>query len=180
MAATILFWATLGIRLAYKKAARGTDVVWIGAELQLQNQGQHDAHLIASAKPDILAEVKAATDDHSKVNLVNRKALQNYIGKLNHVAGIVEFLRPFLSDLYGVLHCTMNSKAPTNCYWTRQWQHVTHWLMAFFQSRARCSATNLPGASILWERAASFHSDRRLTLGPRRLPHDSELSGGLL
>ena len=127
-------WMTItatGIRLAYKKAARGTDLIWIGAQLTAKHQGKRDACILVQAKPEIVSEVIAMTEEHRKHNLIARKALLTYIGKLNHIAGIVEQLRPFLTDLYGVVHCTEHTRAPTNCYWSRQWQHVTCWMTAF-------------------------------------------------
>eukprot|EP00435_Cladocopium_sp_Y103_P030056 s3225_g7.t1 len=132
MAATILFWACCGIRLAYKKASRGFHVTWIGAEMQLHHQGLTNAQITVRAKPEIVEEVKKVTQTHVASNLATRKSLLSYIGKLNHIAGIVEVIRPFMSDLYGVIHCTTGSRAPANCYWTKQWNHVTQWLLAFF------------------------------------------------
>lgn len=73
-----------------------------------------------------------ATEGHVTNNVETKKAFQSYIGKLNHIAGIVEMLRPFLSDLYGVLHQTVGAKAPPNCFWAKQWSHVTQWIRAFF------------------------------------------------
>lgn len=32
----------------------------------------------------------------------------------------------------GVLRQTVNTKAPPNCFWTKQWSHVTQWIRAFF------------------------------------------------
>ena len=136
MAATILLWAGFGIRLAYRKAARGMQVVWIGAELTAQNQNKTTAQVQVRAKPEIIEEVHQSTITHSTNNLENKKALQSYVGKLNHVAGMVEMIRPFMSDLYGVLHQTTSTRAPHNCYWTKQWSHVTQWLLAFFERSA--------------------------------------------
>lgn len=133
MAATILLWACLGIRLAYKKASRGTAVTWIGAELRAENQGTSSAQIQVNAKKEIVDEVLETTKCHSISNMENKKALQTYVGKLNHIAGIVELLRPFLGDLYGVLYQTGATNAPKNCYWTKQWRHVTQWMLAFLE-----------------------------------------------
>ena len=136
IAATILLWTTLGIRLAFKKAARGTEVTWIGGTLTMQRQGNKEARLIVRAKQEIVEEVKNKTQEHFQTNVVPKKELLSYVGKLNHIAGIVEFLRPFMTDLYGVIHSTNNTSAPKNCFWAKQWQHVTTWLLAFFRNEA--------------------------------------------
>ena len=158
MAATILFWACLGIRLAYRKASRGTQVVWIGAELTAQNQGRATAQVQVRAKPEIIEEVSRVTLSHVRNNLETKKALQSYVGKLNHVAGMVEMLRPFLADLYGVLHQTGCTNAPPNCYWTKQWSHVT---MAPGVPREICwrSEPRLQNEGLLRKRVPSHHRD---------------------
>ena len=137
MATTILFWATLGVRLAYKKASRGASIQWIGATLTMLNQGEQTSRLEVRAKPEIVEEVRKMTDERMRSNVVPKKSLQTYVGKLNHIAGIVEVLRPFLTDLYGVLHATSNSMAPTNCFWSKQWRHVTVWMEAFLKNEQK-------------------------------------------
>ena len=57
IAATILLWATLGIRLAYRKASSGTDVTWIGCTLPMHKQNTlntPNAQVIVRAKQDIV------------------------------------------------------------------------------------------------------------------------------
>ena len=49
IAATILLWTSLGIRLAFKKAARGTEVTWIGGTLTMQRQGNKEANSTSQA-----------------------------------------------------------------------------------------------------------------------------------
>ena len=133
LAATTMFWSALGIRLAFRKADRGTSIVWIGAELTAKEQGTNKAHITARAKQEIVDEIKRVTIEHSQSNVTAKKALQSYVGKLNHLAGLVEMVRPFLSDLYGVLHSTEGTNAPKGCLWNKQWSHVTAWLLAFFE-----------------------------------------------
>ena len=131
MSAVILLWATLGVRLAYKKASRGSSVQWIGASLTMHDQATYASRLEVRAKPEIVQEVKAMTLEHENQNVCAKKALQTYVGKMNHIAGIVPVIRPFLSDIYGVIHQTADSRAPNNCFWTKQWRHVTVWMREF-------------------------------------------------
>ena len=133
LAATVALWNAMGIRLAYKKAQRGKAIVWIGASLEMFGLGTKEARVRATAKQEIVDEIRAATLQHLRDNVTSRKTLMTYIGKLNHLAGIVEQLRPFMSDLYGVLYNTDSSRAPNNCFWTRQWRHVSFWIKALLE-----------------------------------------------
>lgn len=130
MAVVIVLWRSIGARLAFKKAVRGTNIVWIGAQLEMKHQNTKHALLRARAKQDIVDEVATMTNEHLNHNVIKKKALQSYVGKLNHVAGIIEVLRPFMSDLYGVLHKPTVTKAPKNCLWSKQWRHVSTWIRA--------------------------------------------------
>ena len=103
--------------------------------MRSHSQGQSNAQPSVRATPEIVKEVKEVkevTNTHLTSNLATKKSLLSYIGTLNHIAGIVEVIRPFMSDLYGVIHRTTGSHAPVNPYWTRQWSHVTQGLLAFF------------------------------------------------
>eukprot|EP00435_Cladocopium_sp_Y103_P025927 s1750_g6.t1 len=134
MAIVILFWRALGVKLAFKKSTRGTKITWIGAQYEVTHQHTMKAQVSVKAKQEIIDEIIQTTQRHMKDNVATRKSLQTYTGKLNHVAGIVETLRPFLTDLYGVLHKPTRSRAPPQCLWTKQWQHVTTWVMALLGS----------------------------------------------
>ena len=137
MALIILFWATLGVRLAYKKASRGTQVTWIGAQLTALEQSTPRSRIEVRAKEEIIKDLSEMTRSHLQENLCSIKNYQTYVGKLNHVAGIVEVLRPFMADLYGVLYNKGNTKAPKNCVWTKQWRHITLWIQAFFNNESK-------------------------------------------
>jgi hypothetical protein len=93
--------------LAFKKADRGDSV---------RQSWTNKARIEVRAKPEIVEEVKQMTLLHTPQNVCAKKALPTYIGKFNHISGIIEFLRPFMADLYGVLHGTNNTRAPANCY----------------------------------------------------------------
>ena len=137
MAVIILFWATLGVRLAYRKASRGTQIGWIGAKLTALEQNTRRARIEVRAKEEIIADVTEMTEQHLRDNLCSIKNYQTYVGKLNHVAGIVEVLRPFMAYVYGVLYNKGNTKAPKNCVWTRQWKHITLWIRTFLRNEAK-------------------------------------------
>lgn len=133
MAAVILFWR---VKLAFKKSVHGTKITWIGARYEIQNQNTPKAQVVVQAKQEIVDEIIDTSRKHLKENVATKKELQTYTGKLNHVAGIVETLRPFLTDLYGVLHKPTLSNAPRNCLWTKQWNQVTTWVLALLGATA--------------------------------------------
>jgi len=109
-------------------------------------------------------EVKQMKVLHTQQNVCAKKALQAYIGELNHISGIIEFLRPFMADLYVVLHGTNNTRAPANCHWTKQWQHVTDWMMGFFKNEASDLSENAESAPTS-ERASGWTLSPMLHLG---------------
>ena len=128
-ASLILMWEALGIKLAYRKGAIGKSVGWIGANVEIKEPGTNKAAVIVKAKPEMMAEIREATSRHETVNLISKKELASYTGKLNHIAGMIEVLRPFLSELYGALHGDDSvSKAPAGMVWTKQWAHTRAWL----------------------------------------------------
>ena len=81
IAATILLRATLGIRLAYRKASSGTDVTWIGCTLAMHKQNTPNAQVIVRAKQDIVEEIKATTMEHQHQNVVSKKDFLSYIDR---------------------------------------------------------------------------------------------------
>lgn len=54
----------------------------------MQHQGNKEARLIVRAKQETVEEVKNKTQEHFQTNVVPRKDLLSYVGKLNHIAGI--------------------------------------------------------------------------------------------
>ena len=156
MAMVILFWKAIGIRLAFKKAKRGFDITWIGAQITAFDQGTTRAGVAVRAKQEIVDEVINTTNQHTTENVVSKKSLQSYVGKLNHIAGIVEMLRPFMADLYGALHKPTATQAPLNCLWTKQWAHVTLWIAALLGKQA--------GATLCREYRLSHYYGRSLPI----------------
>ena len=58
LAALILMWRALGIRLAYRKADRGPEVQWIGASLKLEDAGTSSAKVTVTAKEQLIHELR--------------------------------------------------------------------------------------------------------------------------
>ena len=139
LAILILMWRALGIKLAFKKADRGQPVQWIGTTLQLEKVGTASAKVIVTAKERLIEELRASTTRHLRVNLISTKELNTYVRKLNYLAGIVEIVRPYLSDVYAALLSKdgMASNAPRGMVWTKQWRHASLWLQALLGDQGK-------------------------------------------
>ena len=81
----------LGLGVAFHKAVRGKDVIWIGARYQLGHE-----QLTVSITPDLIDELSHAIAGMLKVNAVKIADVRRLAGQANHVAGLVFAWRPFL------------------------------------------------------------------------------------
>ena len=131
VAVTVCTWRALGLPLAFNKASRGSDFTWIGVHYCLRKL-KRDGKVIITGKPELMKEIQDMTVAHTKVNVLGVRDLHKYVGKANYVAGVVDTWRSFLTDLYGVIHSASPTSTPPNCVWTKQFEHVTAWFMAFF------------------------------------------------
>ena len=52
--------------------------------------------------------------------------LASHVGRLSHVASIINYLRPFLAELYAALYA-----GDTSYVWRKQIQHALDWIQAF-------------------------------------------------
>ena len=127
-------WSALRIPLAFGKAARGNDFTWIGVRYCIL--AGKDGKVTVTGKAELMEEILEATLAHQRTNVVSVRDLQKYVGKANYVAGVVDTWRPFLTDLWAVINSCGPDARPPNCVWTRQWAHVTAWIIAFYQGEA--------------------------------------------
>ena len=135
-ATVILLWAGLGIKLAYKKAERGHAITWIGASLKVDNNGTWDAQITASAKQEIVDEVRDTALSMLESNVIAFKQVQSFLGKANHIAGIVESWRPFLQDMWGAVGAYLRGErgaAPPGCIWSKQVAGALRWILSFYK-----------------------------------------------
>ena len=130
----ICLWSALRIPLAFGKAARGNDFTWIGVRYCIL--AGKDGKVTVTGKAELMEEILEATLAHQRTNVVSVRDLQKYVGKANYVAGVVDTWRPFLTDLWAVINSCGPDARPPNCVWTRQWAHVTAWIIAFYQGEA--------------------------------------------
>ena len=133
----ILVWMVCSVRfqfgLAFAKAARGADLEWIGARRQLFRH-----HLHVSAKTEALEELLQTTNKFFNTEVISAKALGQYTGQANHIAGIVMQWRPFLNELWAAIAYADDPesfKPARSCVWARQVRHTLLWLHAFLAEK---------------------------------------------
>ena len=133
IAVVICTWLVLGLRLAFKKAARGSEVTWVGYTFAI-DCGK-DPKVTVTGKAELMQEIEELNGKHLSSNVVKVRELRTFTGKANYVAGMIDAWRPFLADLYGVISSAgRGTAAPLNCVWTRQFRHASLWFRAFFSS----------------------------------------------
>lgn len=69
-------------------------------------------------------------------NVVSVEALEGFIGKANHVAGVLAPWRPFLQEVWAALSVERRGEdatAPTRCVWVRRFEGALHWFHASFE-----------------------------------------------
>jgi hypothetical protein len=132
MTIIVLVWSALGFSLSLAKAKRGKSIVWTSVELDLARTSD-DYTVIAQAKPALVQEARTVTDEILALNVVPRKTLRSFCGKVSHIGSLVFVLRPFAAELWSALYSDPStSAAPNGCVWVSQIRHTLVWLHAFW------------------------------------------------
>jgi hypothetical protein len=103
-----LWLGVIGLPLSWGKGAAGTEAAWIGAHLSFDLASRS---LQVAVQEKRKLEILKMTKGFLEVPTISLKALSEYCGKVNFVAGLVIFLRPFLSWLW---HAIGEAKAAAN------------------------------------------------------------------
>ena len=119
-AMTLVLWSALGLPLSLNKAVRGEKVTWTSAIFEPIRRGDRITGIRVQVKVSIVEDVMQLTAAFLKLNLVKRKELRSYVGKLMHIASLVYTMRPFLQELYAALKTQLQSNAPQGSVWTKQ------------------------------------------------------------
>ena len=67
-----------------------------------------------------------------KKNITTLVELHSLVGKLNHAAGLLIIIRPFLEPLWAALYSDVLSGAPRNTVWTKQIISSLSWFQVLF------------------------------------------------
>jgi hypothetical protein len=130
-AVIVLVWEALGFGLAFKKGQFGKKVTWIGGTFSVDATG-----ITASVKQSIIDDIIMDLERFSMVNIISLKELHSFVGKVNHAAGLLPTLRPFIQPLWAALHDKDFSNAPNGTIWKRQIDQALTWLSVFFRDSA--------------------------------------------
>ena len=121
----ILVWEALGFGLAYSKGQLAQKVTWIGGTLEIQSDS-----ITATVKQSIISDICDDLQKITRSNLVARKTVHSLVGKLNHAAGLLIVMRPFLEPLWAALY---EGGRTRNQIWTKQIITELQWFQALFQ-----------------------------------------------
>jgi hypothetical protein len=127
IAVITLVWEALGCQLAYAKGQRGNAADWIGGELDINID---EGILTAQVKKAIVVDITMMLEEFNTVNLIPLKKLESFIGKVNHAAGLLVTIRPFLQSLWAALYGPEGKVSGT--VWVKQISHSLSWLRAVF------------------------------------------------
>ena len=122
----LLALALLGFPLAWSKAAIGSEVVWIGAQLTATASGVRVS--IPQGKLDAL---RTEVAQMQRTAVQTRRAVRSFCGKLSLVAGMVPILRPFLGMYWAAL--ASKSRLPPSLVHCRQFAVASQWMAALLQ-----------------------------------------------
>ena len=92
----ILVWEALGFGLAYSKGQMDASVTWIGGTLTVEAEGVR-----AKVKQSIIDDICDDLNSLMKKNVITLVELHSLVGKLNHAAGLIILIRPFLEPFMG-------------------------------------------------------------------------------
>jgi len=110
----ILTWSALGFRRSLPKGSIGSNMTWTSATQTVERgKLKYDHQIVATIKDPIMEDIIKLTNDFLRQNLVSKKSIRAYVGKLNHVASLIKELRPFHAELWTALtDSPTGSKAP--------------------------------------------------------------------
>ena len=94
----VLTWSALGFKLAFPTGQLSTTVTWIGGTFTAEAEGVR-----VVVKESIIQDILDDLHRFSNLNVISVKELQPLLGKLNHAAGVLIILRPFMEPMWAAL-----------------------------------------------------------------------------
>ena len=125
----VLTWSALGFGLAFAKGQLNTEVTWIGGTITAEPGGVR-----AVVKESIIQDILDDLREFGKLN-IPKKRLHSLLGKLNHAAGLLIVIRPFLEPMWVAFTAADVFGAPQNTVWRKQIATSLHWFEAFFAGK---------------------------------------------
>ena len=127
----LLWWLTLGLKVAWTKGAVGTDAEWIGAKLTVDDQAGFVRVSVTSSKVD---EWRVLLQRLNTQPTVGRKALQQFTGKMSWAAGFIPQLKPFVRMLYAAMATSPAKLQGQGQIYYRQIEPALKWIHKFLWS----------------------------------------------
>ena len=168
-AVVLVAWSLMGFPVAFHKATLSNNVVWIGIELTIQEDG------IEAKVPEAkVQELQSMMNEALMANVLSKKTLRTMIGKAMSIVSVLFCWRPFIQELYVALHAE-ESMAPPGCVWVKQIRHTLIWLLTFLSGEMagilrRYNLRNFVGSSsrviITWD-ASPFGMGATLQINGR-------------
>ena len=127
MTTLLVFWAALGLPIAWHKAERGQSTEWIGAEFSIASRDIPNAQL-----PNVTQSDRKLTIAKLRASPVIRiREVRSLAGQCSWTAGLVEHLRPFTAPLWAVTspNRSRDLMGPTKgTVWTKAIDWALSWL----------------------------------------------------
>ena len=89
VATAVLISTLLGFRLAFRNTHRGPNIIWIGAQIELQRD-----RVVVSVPEVKMKAFLALVETTLSSNVVSVRAVRTLAGKANHLASILHVWRP--------------------------------------------------------------------------------------
>ena len=159
--AVALLWARVaGFSLSWEKTERGSSLRWIGAQVTVE------ADVVSISIPeDKGSELVTATRMLLSSNVCGARKLRSFAGLVSFYAGLIPFLRLFLSGIWAVLpHRSEGVARRSGLIRTKRIRTSLLWLRAFFSSLVGNLVRRFPFAGRSVHR---FTTEGRITLGNR-------------
>ena len=123
-------WLVLGVPMAFKKAKMAQKLQWVGVVIHAMAPSQT---VLLEVPEEKLDELRHITLDFGRHNVLKKKAVRTYVGKLEAIASVLYTLRPFLREFFLGGHYQKGTGAPHNCIWRAQVELGLLWMKAFLE-----------------------------------------------
>jgi len=91
----LLVWIVLRFAIAWAEAQHGLKVVWTSAKFEMTKM-----QVVIAIKPELLQHSYNDVCGFLRINVITAKRLRTLVGRATHVASIIVFWIPFVSQ-YG-------------------------------------------------------------------------------
>ena len=127
----LLWWCSLGLKLAYEKGSFGPDAVWIGTHFLVKPViNKVEICLPAKKNTEILSVLEEIMDNSR--GMIRHADIRKVAGKESWVAGFLPQLKPFVRQLWASLYKDRSDNKVELVYKKQVWPALA-WLRRFHQ-----------------------------------------------